>query len=386
MPKHHSLKVYTLLIFVLTALQTQAIRFAQTNLFFVAEADSIIEENWISAQTIEINGAVSNDLFASATDINLNGTFHEDVWLTGDEIITAGVFENSARFLSRIAQIRGTHYGSVIAAGTTVKIDRTAILYDDLLCLGEHVIIEGSVRGHVKILAQRVTLGGQFNDNLSVTAQEIIVLPGTILNGNLSYSAPDQLVLPSSVLLNGELERKIQPVPTRRLFKEYPAVHFVFALAALGAGLVFSSLFPRYTDTTLHLLRESRGVCLLAGFAGLVVLPMAAFFIFWTIIGIPLSILVLLFYLILLYLSKITVALWIGSAILRRNSLNRRMTALPMALGLIVIYTATGITAVGMAANIIVTIFGLGALLIALFKKPMLVIPASDVQPTHKEV
>ncbi|HKL21775.1 MAG TPA: hypothetical protein VJ904_08215, partial [Tichowtungia sp.] len=121
-----------------------------------------------------------------------------------------------------------------------------------------------------------------------------------------------------------------------------------------------------------------RGTCALAGFAGLVVLPMGAFFLLLTLIGIPLSLLILLFYLILLYLSKIAVALWIGSALLRRRPFDRQKAAAPLALGLLILYSLTVIIAAEMIVHILVIILGLGALLIALFKKPVLVIQTPD--------
>lgn len=379
-------RVFWFIGVLLLSLNAQAIEFIRTNQFVVSENESIPEETWVSAQIATISGVFSNDLFATAPEITLSGNFNGDVWCVGDSITGTGIFRNSARMISRTTQIQGTHYGSVIAAGTTVKIDRTAILYSDLLCMGENVIIEGSIRGKAHILAQRVTLGGQFNQNLSIAAQEIVVLPSTIINGNLSYSAPDELVLPSSVILNGELERRVPTVAARHLLKENLAVHFMFALAALVVGLVFCGLFPRYTGTTLYLLRESRGLCSLAGFAGMVVLPLASFFIFVTLIGIPLSALLFLFYLILLYLSKIVVALWVGSAILKRNEFNRQKLAAPLTLGLLVLYALTSILAAEMVVNILVVILGLGALLIALFKKPVLVIQTPDaINEINKE-
>ncbi|MBC8207508.1 MAG: polymer-forming cytoskeletal protein [Kiritimatiellales bacterium] len=386
MSKVHSLLLRVLIVLLLNVFSAQAIEFIQTNQFVITEMESMPEESWISAQSLTINGSVSNDLFASAPVMELNGTFHGDAWCAGNSITGAGIFLNSARLISRITQIQGTHYGSVTAVGTTVKIDRTAVLYSDLLCVGENVILEGSVSGKVRVLAQRVTLGGQIKGDTSITAQEIVILPGTVINGNLSYQAPNELVLSPSVILNGELQRRFSPAPVRRLMKKNLGGHFMFALAALVTGLVFIGLFPRYNGTALHLLSESRGLCSLAGFAGLVLLPMGAFVLLLTVVALPLSILILLFYFILLYLSKIAVALWIGSAVLRRREFNKQKIAAPLTLGLLILYALTSFTAAEMIVNILVIILGLGALLIALFKKPVLIIQAPNaINEINKE-
>ena len=104
---------------------------------------------------------------------------------------------------------------------------------------------------------------------------------------------------------------------------------------------MFARLFPRITGSTLHALQTSRGLCSLAGFAALFLIPMAAFLLLFTVIGLPLSILIFLFYIILLYLSKVVVGLWIGFAILKKKSFRPQTIALPLAMGLLILYTLT---------------------------------------------
>ena len=378
-----NLKFVITCLLLLFASNVSAIDFVQTNLFIVAETNALTDETWVSAQAVNVSGTVSNDLFASAPKVELYGIFSGDTWGVGDSINAGGVFRRSTRLLSRIAQIQGTHYGSVMAAATTVKIDRAALLYGDLLGLGENVIVEGSVGGKTRIIAQRVTLGGKLDGDISLLANEIIVLPGTILNGNLTYQAPDELVLPGSVELGGELIRQFAPISTRWL-KESLATHFMFALAALLTGLVFFGLFPRYAGVAVHNLRSSNALCSLAGFASLVIMPMAAFFLIFTIVGLPLSLLILLFYGILLYLSKVIVALWIGMLITKQKTFNKKKAAGPLSIGLLILYSITSIEAASMLVNIAITIFGLGALTVALFKKPVLVINADELpKPTQ---
>jgi len=365
-----------------------AVDFVQTEQFVTQSGETLSEETWVSAQTVTLEGEASNDLFAVASStMDLNGTFLGDTWGCSDLIRTTGIFSNDLRLVSRTTQVSGTLYGSLIAAGTTVKIDPTAILYGDALCLGENVILEGTIAGDVRILAKQVTLGGEISGDVSLAAQDIVVLPGTILNGNLTYTAPKELVLSRAVTLNGELTRKFKVTPPRHIFKPNLTGHFLFGFAALVTGLVFFGLFPRYSSGAVLALRNTRGFCMLAGFAGLVILPMTAVLLLSLIIvGWPLSVLLFLFYLILLYLSKIVVALWIGMLILRRRELSKRTVAAPLALGLLILYALTCFVAASLLINIMIAIFGLGALLIALFKKPVLILqtPALSNQPTKE--
>ena len=352
----------------------QAIEFVQRDQFISSDAETLRDEMWISAQTITISGDALDDLFAAGGTLDLRGNFKSDVWAGGNQVIAAGRFGDHVRLASRTMQVSGTLDGSLTAAGNTVKIEPSATIAKNMLCLGENIISEGSVAGNVRIVAQKATLGGKIAGNVSIAAQEIVILPGTMIGGNLSYTAPKELVLSPSVTLAGKLNRTFETPPPKRFLKPNPAGHFGFAIAALLTGLVFSSIFPRYTASTLHQLRTARGFCLLTGFAALFLIPMSAFLLLFTFVGLPLSILLILFYCILLYLSKIAVGLWLGALILRRKEISKRNRAGTLAAGLLIIYALTAFTATSFVISILVMIAGLGALLLALFKKPVLII------------
>jgi cytoskeletal protein CcmA (bactofilin family) len=234
-------------------------------------------------------------------------------------VIAAGRFNDHTRIAAKMVQISGTLNGSLTAAGTTVKIEPSATLAKNMLCFGENVITEGTITGDARIVAQKATIGGKIAGDVTITAQSIVILPGTVIGGDLNYTAPTELVLSPSITLSGKLNRTFEPVQPAQFFKQNLTAHFFFAFAALFTGMVFGPLFPRYTARTVHLLGTARGTCLLTGFVALFLIPILAFLLLFTLIGLPLSLLTILFYIILLYLSKVVVGLWIGTLILRRK-------------------------------------------------------------------
>ena len=362
---------------LLTALTTGAgaIEFVQRDQFISGEAETLRDEMWISAQDITISGEALDDLFAAGTTLDLRGNFKGDVWACGgNQVIAAGRFNDHVRLASRMVQASGTFGNSLTAAGNTVKIESSAAIAKNLFGVGDNVISEGTIAGNVRIVAKKATLGGKIAGNVSIAAQEIFILPGTVIGGDLSYTAPKELVLSPSITLGGKLNRTFEAPPAKQFLKPNLLSHFVFAFAALLTGMVFCSVFPRYTANTFHLLRTSRGTCLLTGFVALFLIPIGSFVLLFTLIGLPLSILLILFYLILLYLSKIAVGLWLGAFILRRSKeFSKRNLPGTLAAGLFVIYALTAFTAISMVISILVMIYGLGALILALFKKPMLI-------------
>ncbi|MGE4489706.1 MAG: polymer-forming cytoskeletal protein, partial [Kiritimatiellales bacterium] len=367
---------------LLGAAAAQAFDFIQKDQFISGPAETLRDETCVYAQNITISGTAQDDLFAAGGVLDLRGTFDGDVWGAGEQVIAAGTFGDHVRLAGRTLQVAGTVHGSLTAAGTTIKVDDTAVIDGSLLAFGENVILEGEIKGNAKITGQQVTLGGKIDGDVSVTAQDIVVLPGTQLNGNLNYISPKELVFPPTVQHSGSLNRI--PVPPAPAVNPNLAGHFGFAVAALLTGLALVSIFPRYTTNAVQLLRRSRGFCSLTGLAALILLPIIIFVLAITFIALPLGIVLMLFYLILIYLGKIVAGLWLGTLILRRRELTRRNVGGTLALGLLIIYALMAFTSISLVVNLLFTIFGFGALLLALFKKPVLVIqtPANIQQKT----
>jgi cytoskeletal protein CcmA (bactofilin family) len=362
-----------------------AIEFVQREQYISSDEETLRDELWVSAQSIRISGTAQDDLFALGNDIALQGQFSGDVWASGSQIIAAGRFEDQVRLAARSVQVSGTLNGSLTALGNSVQIGPTAELSKNLFCFGENVINEGSIRGKVRIVAQKATIGGQIDGDVSIAAQEIIILPGAVLNGNLSYTAPKELVLAPSVQLNGTLNRTFETPAPRTLLKPNLAGHFGFAVSALLVGLVFSALFPRYTFGALAQLKTARGPCLLTGLAALFLIPLVAFLLIFTFVGLPLSLLLFFFYLTLLYLGKIVVGLAVGALILRRKEITKRNRGGTLAAGLLLLYALSAITAISLTINLLVAAAGLGALLRALFKQPVLILQTPATIKTTME-
>ena len=360
----------------LAACAAHAVNFIQTEQLTLAENDVFNEETWASADAINLSGTASNNLFTAslAGTTELDGTFQKDVWTIADQVFAAGTFDDSLRVMARIVDISGSLQGTLLAVGTTVTVTTNAQLEADAVCVGDTVIFNGSSEADVQLIAKHITLGGQIQGSVELTSPDIVILPNTVIDGDLTYTTAEELFLSKSITLNGKLIRAIQTTPSQPMFKQDLLSHFLFFLGSLVAGLVFFALFPRIGGTACAALANKRGSCTLIGVAALVLVPVTALSLMLTIIVMPLSVIALAFYGILLYFARIVVAITLGVVILRRTELTKRTIAAPLALGLLIIYAATCITAAALAINIMVSLLGLGALLIAIFKNPVLVI------------
>ncbi len=362
---------FRVVVFLFAAQSVFAIEFVQKEEFVRKKTEPITEELWVSAQRVFIQSEVSDDLFVVGKVIDLDGTFFGDVWAVGNQIVAAGHYHDPVRLISqRSIQLSGIFNGTLAAMGYTIKVEPSATIKEDIFCIGKNIISEGHIEGDVQVVAKNATLGGDIKGDVSIIAEDIVILPGTVIGGNMNYTAPKEILLSPSIILHGDLTRTIEPPVPLRIVHSNLIIHFAFAMAALLTGLVFGSLFPHYTGRAVQLLQNTQGRCILTGFVALFLIPISAFFLFITLIGLPLSILIFLFYFISLYLSKIIVGFWLGLMILRHKGIERRNGLLTLALGLLIIYALTAITIIGMAIHTLIAILGLGAMILALFKKP----------------
>lgn len=147
-------------------------------------------------------------------------------------------------------------------------------------------------------------------------------------------------------------------------------------------GMAFVTLVPGITALSVHKLVESPWKCLLFGFITFVLVPLIAAFLLFTVAGIPLSVILILAYVILIYVSKIVVGLFVGHLIIRKKIPVPPNLLFPiMALGLLALYAATNLP---FPFDIIfwfaITLSGLGALVSAIMDRrtPVLVSCAVD--------
>lgn len=343
----------------------------------MAEGDVATEDLWLSANSVIINGRMQNDLFLLATGeswrgqdaqdgaVLLGGQFCNDVWAIGNTITLTGAVQDHARLLGRMIAINGAVSNSAILAGNSVHIGKTAHMGRDVWAFGENVILEGVIAGDLTVMGKSATLAGNFSGNVRVTAADIVILPQTTINGDLVYSSPEELVLDRGVVLRGKLIREAEAVPKveRRPIISWPSLimqSWLF-VGAFCVGALILFLFPAFADETACQIQNSFWKCALVGFVLVCLVPMACFFLAISLIGAPLALLTMMFFMILTYLSKIVVALVIGGLIVRRRQIG--MKALPaLGLGLVLLYVAAGTGLAGIIAWFLVVCLGLGGM------------------------
>jgi len=371
-----------LLTFLAAGFTAQATEFIQTNTFVLSKGEELPAELWLLAGRITLEGEVQDDVFLFAVteslfdqeegagDVSLSGEFQNDVWAVGNTIELTGAIQDHARLLARTITISGSIANSALLFGNTIQLAKNSELKSDTWLIGEDLFAEGQVHGKLTLLGKNVTLSGTFAKDVSLTAQDIVVLPGTEIMGDLIYRSSSDLVLDSNVILHGNLVKEAVSDKQATPFGSSIFFQFMLFFGALLAGAVFLFLFPAFTEQAASKVRHSIWTCLFVGFITFFLLPMIVFFATISIVGIPLGVLLTLFFFILIYLSKIIMAVMVGALVIRRaNQRTFSSMFFPLLTGLILLYVGVSAGLAGLAIWFFVTFAGLGAILLTLFSR-----------------
>ncbi len=366
-----------------------AMEFIQTNQYTLATNATLPAELWLSAGRITLAGQAQDDLFllgasdtikADGTNgaVMLAGECMNDVWALGNIVDVSGKVRDHARLLARTVTVSGSIARGALLLGSAVHLTRTSQLDDDAWLMGENLVAEGSVRGKLTMFGQNVTLSGTCATNVHVIGQDIVVLPGTTIGGNLVYRSATELVLDKDVKLAGQLIR--EPVtaataggafaPLQSMFVQF----WLFA-AALFVGAIFFWLFPHVSQQAVAHLTNSFWKCLLVGFFVLALTPMVCLLSAISLVGLPFSLLVVMALVILIYLSKLVVAVYLGH--LGLFGLRRIRFVWAFAFGLLLLYISTSAGLLGIIFWFLIVCAGTGSLVLALCYRrlPVIIVP-----------
>lgn len=372
------LKYIASTLVVLLAMSAKATIFVKTNDYAVAKDQTISNEAWIVANSLEAGGTFQNDLFASSTTtLKIPGTCEGNVWgMAGTEAVIEGTCQRNVRLVAQTVLVNGTVKGNLAAMANTISISTNTTIKGDVLLFGNQVIVEGNLEGALDINSKRtVTISGTIKGDVQVTAPEIILSDDAHLQGNLTYTTAKELV-PAEHVVEGKMHHNVpaSPYSAARLQR-----HGIFYLSALLTGVAFISMFPMTTAMASLLARKSPLKCMAVGLLAVVILFVFALVAIDSLIGLPLGLVILASWGILIYTSRIIIGLMIGTLVLKTGNSSAGRVLLSMATGLAIIYFLTFISSgIGHMVQLIVACTGVGAQLLALLQKRRLIIQVPE--------
>ncbi len=203
-------------------------------------------------------------------------------------------------------------------------------------------------------------------------AANISLLDGALINGNFAYKSTNQAKLTPGAKVSGLVDwQRLDPAPKAE--KNTPANAFGSFLLSIASALLIWFLVriwrPELWAGLSTSIAEQPLKTIGIGVMAFLVTPLLIILLMITIIGLPLGIILGLVYGITLYLSKIIVAVFVGSLLTKRFGWTERHKGVwPVLLGLAVVILLMKIPILGTVVWLLVVFTGLGALISSNYK------------------
>lgn len=316
-------------------------------------------------------GLVEGDLLVFADKVTAGGTTGGDRIFFARKINMAGVSQKDTRLVGGVINIGGSVKGNVSAAGGSINLDRFSRVEGNFLCFGGYADLEGSIAGSVRVIGGTVTIGGDIGGDVTAEGGRIVLKPGARIEGSLVYASPREAVIAEGVEVSEGIRYLTPPLGCRVIDimqNGYGGISFYIIrqvmefLSLLIIGVFLLKCFPVFTGAAAGHIFGGPKASLAQGVCFLFIAPAAAVLVMATIIGFPLGIMMLLGYAVMVFTSKVTVALWLGQTLTRGWDEHRTV---PFIMGGVIISLLTTVPVLGWIVWFAVTAVGLGGIVSA---------------------
>lgn len=268
-----------------------------------------------AGSTVFITGTVNGDIFCAGQAVTIDATVNGDVLCAGQDITVGGKVNGSVRLVGQTVDLSGTVTHSAAIAGQTVVVEGAAHVGQDASLAGKTITVDGAVGRDLTGAGSTVMLGGKIGRNVSLRVNDLTLGSVANITGDLTYTGPHMLQRGQGAQLHGTVT-----------YHQATAVHghgggvlvwfkLYWLVTLLTLALVLVALFPRLFRSWNPVRWSEFGWSLLVGFVAMFVMPAVIALLFATVIGVPIGVLLVLFWIAAALVAWPLAAYFIGARI-----------------------------------------------------------------------
>lgn len=329
---------------------------------------------FFAGNLVQVDGTVEGTTFAAGQEIRINGIINGDLFVAGQTIYVNGKINGNIYAAGQNLSIGTQSSGDVFLAGQNVDINKEAVIGRDLFAAGARVSQAGTVQRLFSGAGSDILISGSVGQDVNLEAENIKLLDGAVIKGNLSYKSANQAAIASGSTISGQTNWQYistQPKPKRNTYADTLGSALLSIASAILIWFLVRIWRPDLWTKNARLIAEQPMKTLGTGALTLLVTPLLIILIMVTVIGIPVGIILGLVYGVTIYLSKIIVAVFIGSWLTKRfNWTERHKGVWPVLLSLVILVILMKVPILGFLVWLLVAFAGLGSIVISSLKIP----------------
>jgi cytoskeletal protein CcmA (bactofilin family) len=330
-----------------------------------------IRDNFVRVGiSVEVHGDIEGDLIVAGQTIRVDGSVAGDVIAAAQSVHILGPVGGNIRVAAGDVTIGSTVGKNATIFGNTIELTDDARIGWSMQAFGTAVDVGGTVSGNANIYASSATIRGEIRGLTRVSLGEqgtLRISSGAVLEKDLTYRSSHDAIIDPGASIKGTTS-KLSPVVAETKIQSFVTSlvslwRLVSLFGVLVVGLVLLSFFPKSSERIVAVMKERPWKSFGWGAVALVGIPVACLLLLFTIIGIPLVLLVVALYGVLLYCSKVYAGFYLGRWLI---GLFRREKPVPamwaMILGIVVFTFLTMIPFVGWVASCAGALMAVGAI------------------------
>ncbi len=321
----------------------------------------------VVAERARIDGEVDGDLIVFAAAVTVHGHIKGDILGFAQELRVDGQVDGNIRGFSEALVLNGSVARNVSGWTGVMELDEKASVGGSLSVFAGTGELSGHIGGDVMAVAGSLEINGILGRDAMIWADRLTIGPSAQIAGKTKYTGSQEPNISSAAKFGSQPE-----ITIKRRGPDYSRARYYWHQVLLwGAsflfGLVLLLVGPGFCSDALQ---ASKRIGPSLGFGALFLFatPVVALIACATIVGLGVGIAMLMCYVIAVYATQIFVGSWMGEALLGASAGVGPMIG-RMALGLAIVRAACAVPYVGFYAGALVTIWGLGAIVLALHRR-----------------
>lgn len=318
-------------------------------------AGEVVDHDYFAAgEVVEVSGTVNGDVYAAGGQVIIDGTINGDLLVAGGAVTISGDVTGNVRSAGGQVLFTGEVGRNVSAVGGTIEFTDTAKIGGSIAMGAGSVVLNAPVGGDINAGVGNLRLGSS-----------------AVVAGNINYASEEEISRSETASVSGVISRTITPQyqkPSKEAVDGFFSGLGLFTklssiITSLVIGFLMIRFLPNYVKGAAELTTKRFLPSLAVGFLGLIVVSVLAIVLLFTLLGIPLALLLGATFFVYLYVVRIYAMFAIGQKIaeLLKTKTNSYWLFL---FGLVAYYALSIIPVVGFIVKALVLIASFGTALI----------------------
>jgi cytoskeletal protein CcmA (bactofilin family) len=349
-----------LLLFTFTCLPAEAAKIEAGDNLTVGADELIDDDLYLFGEAITVSGIVTGDAILFGREVVVDGNIMGSLLVFAETVRINGNVAGTVRGGANGFSFHGSSGRDLMIMANSITVSGS--VGQDLFAAASNGTITGSVGRDLKSSMNRLIVDGPVGGDINALVSELVIGPNALVSGKVTYTSEQEATVNNQAVVGGTITRLDPPATQVTAVSAGRKVWSFFRpiLSLLFVALLMILLFPAVTKGSAAMIGEKPTSSLGTGALIVFVAPIAALILLITVIGIPVSFLSMLLYLVLLYLSRVFAGYFLADVAFEKFGVELH-PVLKALIGVLVLALVFKMPYVGWLVHLAAVIFGSGS-------------------------